>query len=314
MAQQVHGMAAPGTTRIGAASRRANLRRRTSVTGVLLTLPALAALAVTVIYPICWLVSLSFQSFSIAANAGPARFAGLANYRTVLTGQQFQQALVHTVSFVVVSLGLELLIAFPIALALNKVSRGARVFQLIVALPLMVAPVVGGMAWRFLFSNGYGLINSLLGDVGIHGPSWLATPWLARASVMAPNLWLALPFDVLVLLAGLANLPHDPFEAARIDGAGRFQSFRYLTLPLLRPALLIILVVRLADAFRLFDLVYILTGSGPANATDMLSTYIYRLMFTNVNFAAGAASATLLTVITAIAAGLAVLLVRRKTV
>jgi multiple sugar transport system permease protein len=131
---------------------------------------------------------------------------------------------------------------------------------------------------------------------------------------MTPNLWLALPFDVLVLLAGLSNLPHDPFEAARIDGAGRIQSFRYLTLPLLRPALLIIVVIRLADAFRLFDLVYILTGSGPANSTDMLSTYIYRLMFTNVNFAAGAAAATLLTLITALAAGLSVLLIRRKTV
>lgn len=310
---QVHGVATANVGRAAVAvPRRRRLTRRTSFTGVLLTLPALIALAITVVYPICWLISLSFQSFSIAANASPAKFAGLANYRTVLGDQEFQQALLHTVGFVVVTIGLELLISFPIALALNRVGRGARAFQLIIALPLMVAPVVGGMAWRFLFSNGYGLINSLLGDVGIHGPSWLGTPWLARGSVMVPNLWLALPFDVLVLLAGLANLPHDPFEAARIDGAGRFQSFRYLTLPLLRPALLIILVIRLADAFRLFDLVYILTGSGPANSTDMLSTYIYRLMFTNVNFAAGAAAATLLTLITALAAGLAVLLIRRK--
>jgi multiple sugar transport system permease protein len=212
----------------------------------------------------------------------------------------------------VVTLAIEALIAFPVALALNRAMRGARVFRVLIALPLMVAPVVGGMAMRFLFSNGYGLINSLLSEIGISGPSWLSTASLARASVVVSNLWLALPFDVLVLLAGLANLPPDPFEAARIDGASAWQTFRYLTLPLLRPVILVILVVRLADAFRIFDLVYILTGGGPANSTDVMSTYIYRLLFNNVDFAGGAAAATLLTLVTVVVAGVATTLLRPK--
>lgn len=281
---------------------------------MLLTLPALVVLAVTVAYPIVWLMSLSLQSFSISAGAEPARFVGFDNYRRILGSSDFRTALIHTIGFVVLTLALEALIAFPIALALNRAMRGAKVFRLLIALPLMVAPVVAGMAWKFLFSNGYGLINSLLHDVGINGPSWLATAPLARTSIIVSNLWLALPFDILVLLAGLANLPHEPFEAARIDGANGWQRFHYLTLPLLRPAILVIAVVRLADAFRLFDLVYILTGGGPANSTDVMSTYIYRLMFSNVDFAGGAAAATLLTLFTVLAAGLAVLSLRRREV
>jgi multiple sugar transport system permease protein len=288
---------------------QARLGRRT---GLMLSLPALVVLVATVAYPVLWLVSLSLQAFSISANAGPPRFVWFDNYRRILTSAEFQDALWHTLGFVVATLVLEALIAFPIALALNRAMRGVRVFRVLVALPLMIAPVVGGMAMRFLFSDGYGLINSLLADVGIDGPSWLSTTWLARTAVMASNLWLALPFDVLVLLAGLANLPGEPFEAARVDGASWWQTFRYLTLPLLRPAILIILVVRLADAFRLFDLVYILTGGGPANTTDMMSTYVYRLMFKNVDFAGGAAAATLLTLLTVLLAGGAAALLRRK--
>jgi multiple sugar transport system permease protein len=314
-------VSATGSVRAGTAAgpphpaRPRKLRRSSGKNGrygILLTLPALVVLAVTIAYPIIWLVSLSLQSFSISADAQPAQFVGAANYGRIMSSGDFQNALAHTVGFVFVTLIVETLIAFPIALGLNRVMRGSRIFRVIVALPLMVAPVVAGMAWRFLFSDGYGLINSLLGEVGIHGPSWLSSAWAARSSVLVANLWLALPFDILVLLAGLANLPHDPFEAARIDGASAWQTFRFLTLPLLRPAILIILVVRLADAFRLFDLVYILTGGGPANSTDVLSTYTYRLMFNNVDFAGGAAASTLLTVITVVVAGVAVTVLRRK--
>jgi multiple sugar transport system permease protein len=306
--------ATPGRARppAGSSSRRPRGVGRNRHHGVFLTLPAVLVLAVTVGYPIVWLASLSLQSFSVSATAGPARFVGLANYARLFQAAAFRSALWHTVGFVAASLVLEALIALPIATALDRATHGRRVFQLLIALPLMVAPIVGGMAWRFLFSNGYGLINGLLSDVGVNGPSWLSSAWMARGSIMAANLWLALPFDILVLLAGLANLPQEPFEAVQIDGASRWQTFRYLTLPLLRPAILIIVVVRLADAFRIFDLVYILTGGGPANSTDVLSTYIYRLMFTDVDFAGGAAASTLLTLITMLVAALAVIGLRRK--
>lgn len=279
---------------------------------MLLTAPALLVLAIAVAYPIGWLVSLSVQSFSISPAAGPAKFVGVENYTRLLSSPEFQAALWHTMGFASTTLTVEALLAFPIALALNRAMRGTKIFRVVIALPLMIAPVVGGMAMRFLFSDGYGLINSLLGQIGITGPSWLASAWLARGSVMVSNLWLALPFDVLVLLAGLSSLPQEPFEAAKVDGANRWQTFRYLTLPMLLPAVLIILVVRLADAFRLFDLVYILTGGGPADSTDVMSTYIYRLMFKNVDFAGGATAAVLLTLLTVAVAGISVALLRRS--
>lgn len=294
------------------AARRTRRSWRNRHQGLLLTLPALVVLGVTVGYPIVWLASLSLQSFGVSATAPPGRFVGLANYTRLFKTPEFAAALWHTVGFVAASLALEALIAFPIATALDRATHGRRVFQVLIALPLMVAPIVGGMAWRFLFSSGYGLINSLLSDIGISGPSWLSSAWMARGSIMAANLWLALPFDILVLMAGLAALPREPFEAVQIDGAGRWQTFRHLTLPLLRRAILIIVVVRLADAFRIFDLVYVLTGGGPANSTDVMSTFIYRLMFTDVDFAGGAAASTLLTLITVLAAALSVAVLRPK--
>ena len=207
---------------------------------------------------------------------------------------------------------LEALLGLAIALALH---RGLRVgvFRAIIALPLMVAPVVGALAWRFILADGYGMLDSLMAAFGAEGPLWFADVWLARASIVIANLWMALPFDVLVLLAGLASLPTDPIEAAQVDGASPAQILVTIILPLLKPVIAVILVVRLADAFRIFDVVYVLTAGGPANTTDVLSTYIYRQMFTVFDFPGGAAAAMLLVLITAGFSLLAVLLLRSRS-
>jgi multiple sugar transport system permease protein len=157
-----------------------------------------------------------------------------------------------------------------------------------------MAPSVAGLLFRFLFADQYGAINHLLEMVGIEGPLWVADPWAARAAILIANLWLATPFVILVLLAGMASLPEEPFEAARVDGARGWQLVRYIMLPLLRPAILVILVIRLTDAFRIFDLVYILTGGGPGDFTQVASTFIYRETFVRVHFPQAAAASFLL--------------------
>ena len=144
------------------------------------------------------------------------------------------------------------------------------------------------------------------------GPLWFANVWLARATIVITNLWLALPFDILMLVAGLASLPTEPIEAARVDGASPLQILRLVILPLLRPVIAIILVIRFADAFRIFDVVYVLTGSGPGNSTDVLSTFIYRQMFFKFDFAGGSAASILLVVVTALASILAVACASRR--
>jgi multiple sugar transport system permease protein len=276
------------------------LQRRSARTGVLLTFPALAALTATILYPIAQTIWLSLHSKDYAMT-GKGDLVGLANYARIGLSSEFLAALAHTLGFVLVALVLEALIALPVALALDRGLRGTRLFRAIIALPLMVAPVVGALAWRWMFADAYGVIDSLLAAVGADGPLWFSDIWLARATIVIANLWLALPFDILMLVAGLASLPREPLEAAEVDGAGYLQRLRLVVLPLLKPVIAIILVVRFADAFRIFDVVYVLTGSGPANATDVLSTFIYRQMFSAFDFAGGAAASIILVVVTAIA-------------
>jgi multiple sugar transport system permease protein len=268
--------------------------------GVLLTLPALLLLFGTIGYPISWSLNLSLHSFDIINPAAGSEFVGLTNYLETLRSKNFYTALLVTGGFVVATLTLELVIAFPIALLLHQGLPGTGLFRLIFSLPLMVAPVVAGLLWQFMFADQYGAVNNLLSALRIEGPLWLASVWGSRAAILIGNLWLATPFVILVLLAGLATLPDELFEAARIDGARSDQLFRYIMLPLLRPALLIILVVRLTDAIRVFDIVYIITGGGPGTATEVLSTYIYRETFTRLHFAQAAAASFIMLAITAL--------------
>lgn len=282
------------------------------ITGIWLTLPALFVLAVTMLYPIGSTVWLSLNANTTAMRGTPD-FVGLANYARIIANPEFAPALAHTVGLVAVSLALELVLGFAVALALHRSLAGSKVFRAIVSLPLMVAPVVGALAWRFIFVDGYGLIDSFATALGGNGPLWFADIWLARATILIANLWMALPFDILVILAGLTALPAEPLEAAEVDGANGWQIFSRIMLPLLKPVIAVILVVRLADAFRTFDIVYILTGGGPANATDVLSTFIYRQMFTAFDFSGGAAAAILLVVITSAASLAAVIALRDRS-
>ncbi|MGY1601691.1 carbohydrate ABC transporter permease [Geodermatophilus sp. SYSU D00815] len=295
-----------------AGRRGRTLAGRRRLTGVLLTGPAVVALAVTVAFPVLWTVSLSFQEFSLSPAGPPATFAGLDNYSRVLGSSAFQEALLHSIGFVVTSLVVEVVLGLAIAVLLNRETRGRKVMRLVIALPLMVAPVVASLAWKFLFSNDYGLINRGLSVLGLPTPSWFADEWLSRITILVTNVWLALPFVVLVLLAGLANVPRELEEAARTDGASPWRAFWHITLPLLKPALLIILVIRLADAFRVFDSVYVLTGGGPGGSTEVMSSYLYRLLFTNTDFAGGAAAAVVFVLVIAASAWAVFALLRDK--
>jgi multiple sugar transport system permease protein len=279
--------------------------------GIALTFPSLIVLALTMLYPIGRTVWLSLNSDKIALRGG-VDFVGLTNYLKIIRNPDFGAALAQTLGFLAASFALEAVLGLTVALALHRDLAGAKTFRAIVSLPLMVAPVVGALAWRFMFADGYGLIDTIAHYFGGHGPRWFANVWLARAAVLIANLWLALPFDILVLLAGLAALPTEPLEAARVDGASPWQTLTHITLPLLKPVIAIIVVIRLADAFRIFDVVYILTGSGPANRTDVLSTFIYRQMFTVFDFAGGAAGSILLVIVTSFASLIAVLALRDR--
>ena len=188
---------------------------------------------------------------------------------------------------------LEFIIGFAVSLLLYTEVKGSRIFRLIFAIPLMVAPVVSGLQWRWLFADQYGIINHILNLIGVDAPMWFTQGNTAWVTIIVANLWLAAPFVILVLLAGLGGLPEELNEAAAIDGAGRWQIFTKVILPQLKPTILVILVIRLTDAFRIYDLIYILTGGGPGGSTEVLSTYIYKRIFTDWQFGQGSAASFL---------------------
>lgn len=270
--------------------------RRRRIAGYTLVAPACILLLITFAVPLIYAFLISISD-SNAVIDNQFVFVGLDNYLSVIKSSKFQSALFHTCFFVVTTILLELVIGFGIALLLYREVAGSRIFRLIFAVPLMVAPVVSGLQWRWLFADQYGIINHLLSLIGIKAPLWFTGSSTAWVTIVVSNLWLAAPFVILVLLAGLGGLSEELNEAAAIDGADSRQIFWKVILPQLKPTLLIILVIRLTDAFRIYDLVYILTGGGPGGATEVLSTYIYKRIFTDWKFGQGAAASFLVMLI-----------------
>lgn len=271
-------------------------QRKRKRAGYTLIAPACLILLVTFVIPLVYAFIISVSdSDSVIANQ--ITFVGAKNYIAVLKSDKFQAAFFHTCFFVVTTIFFEFIIGFVVALLLYREVSGSRVFRLIFAIPLMVAPVVSGLQWRWLFADQYGVINYLLSFLGIDAPLWFTSGDTAWVTVIVANLWLATPFVILVLLAGLGGLPEELNEAAAIDGAGGWQIFWKIMLPQLKPTILVILVIRLTDAFRVYDLIYILTGGGPGGSTEVLSTYIYKRIFTDWQFGQGSAASFLVMLI-----------------
>lgn len=266
--------------------------KKRRVAGAGLILPACTVLLITFVAPMIYAFAISISDSDAIIN-NSFEFVGFRNYLDVLASGKFQAALFHTCFFVVTTILLEFIIGFVVALLLYREVPGSRIFRLIFAVPLMVAPVVSGLQWRWLFADQYGIINHLLERIGIEAPLWFTTIPTSWITIIVANLWLATPFVILVLLAGMSNLAEELNEAAAIDGAGRVQIFWHIMLPQLKPTILIILVIRLTDAFRIYDLIYILTGGGPGGGTEVLSTFIYKRIFTDWEFGQGSAAAFL---------------------
>lgn len=272
-----------------AVSIRQKKRRRA---GYALTAPACVILLITFVVPLIYAFIISISD-SDTVISNQIRIVGLDNYIAVLGNSRFQTAFFHTCFFVVTTIVLEFIIGFAVSLLLYTEVKGSRIFRLIFAIPLMVAPVVSGLQWRWLFADQYGIINHILNLIGVDAPMWFTQGNTAWVTIIVANLWLAAPFVILVLLAGLGGLPEELNEAAAIDGAGRWQIFTKVILPQLKPTILVILVIRLTDAFRIYDLIYILTGGGPGGSTEVLSTYIYKRIFTDWQFGQGSAASFL---------------------
>ena len=265
--------------------------------GWLLTAPGLTALMLVVTFPLFFTVFVSGFEYTLIHRSFDT-FVGIENYRSAFGENYFGEALWVTLKFVVCVVLLEFVIGFTIALMLNSVTRFKDVYYLILLMPLLINPVVVALIWRMFLHPELGIVNYLLGLVGIAKVNWLGDPVIAFWTVVLTDIWHQVSFMIVLLLAGLSALPKEPYEAARVDGAKAYHCFIYITLPLMRPVIIVTLLIRLIFAIKTYDLIYIMTRGGPGDATDLISYFIYRTAFVSLNI--GEASAMALVLLAAI--------------
>ncbi len=254
---------------------------------LLLGLPALLVLSVLLVLPIGMTIA---NSLYVDDLVSPRRFVGLANYSELLRDPVARSTLGFTFVFVFVSTALELFIGLLLALAMHQAMRGRGLVRAAVLVPWAIPTVVAAVMWKYMFNDQYGLVNLVRygNDLGAYR-AWLARPATAKAAIIVADVWKTSAFAGLILLAGLQAIPRNLDEAARMDGAGAPRRFFSVTLPLLRPAILLALLFRIMDAFRVFDLVYVMTQGAPGDSTNVLQFYGWQKMFPELQFGYGSA-------------------------
>ena len=249
-------------------------RRRAVV--VLFLGPSLVPLLLFTVGPMVASVGLSLLRWNLLK---PPKFIGLDNYATLLGDSDFRDAVIHTVEYVVGYLPLVLVGGMVIALALHQRLRGLALFRTVYFMPVVTSWVVVALMWRWLLDPQAGIVNHALGLIGIQGPGWYADPAWAMPSVIIASAWKDLGFVMVILLAGLQAIPEEYYEAASVDGAGRWTRFRHITLPLLSPSLFFVVVISLINNLQVFDQVWVMTNGGPAGATSVIVERIVRNAF-----------------------------------
>ncbi|HHW02240.1 MAG TPA: sugar ABC transporter permease [Thermoanaerobacterales bacterium] len=262
---------------------------RENKTAYFFILPAMLFIIGIIIFPLLYSVYISFFDFNIFTIHPP--FIGLKNYMDIFKSDYFWYSIGRTTYFTVISVGLELVLGFLVALLLNQEFKGRSLARTLLILPWALPTVVNGVLWTWIYDPNYGALNALLKSLGIISQykNWLGTAFSAMNAVIVADVWKNTSFIAMVLLAAMQNIPKDYYEAAIIDGASRLKNIFYITLPLLRPAILVAVVIRTMEAFKVFDIIYIMTKGGPANGTQVISYYTYINSFQYSKYGYGAA-------------------------
>lgn len=260
-------------------------------------LPAVLYMLAMIGYPLIYNIILSFQNVDLGILAsGEASFVGLENYLQLFEREDFPISISNTIIFTVVSVFFQIVIGFFLAYFFSLKFRFAAFARGIMMIAWLIPMTVTALLYKFMMSESGGIINEILMFLNIINEPihWLSDPNLALWSVIIANIWVGIPFNMLLLSTGLSSLPRDVFEAASLDGANWYQRLIHITLPLLKPVILVVLMQGLIFTFKVFDLVFIMTGGGPINSTEVLSTVAYGISFDEFNFSLGAAAANVL--------------------
>ena len=277
---------------------RFSLRKQEALTGLLLLLPSLVIILGITLQPVISTFYLSF--FEASLGRGENIFRGLGNYRDLLADPMFWTTIGRTFYFTLVSVGLEVVIGLGMALLINSHPPGWRALRTALIIPWAVPTIVNGTMWRWIYNADYGALNGLLMQLGLinHYVPWLIYPRTAMNLVIVADIWHSVPFIALILQAALATLPVELEEAAQVDGANALQRLWRVRLPLLRPAILVALVIRSVEAFRVFDIIYVITAGGPAFGTVTISYLTYLETFSFGHVGRGSALSFLISLFT----------------
>lgn len=264
-----------------------------------MVVPTLLYLLLIGIFPLIFSFGLSFLHWDVAAQR-PLSFAGLANYAELVGDGRFWRTFLNTIIFVIGAVALEVIFGFGLALLLNRDIRGQGAFRVLLLLPMMATPVAVGYIWRMLYHVTNGPINHLLQVLHLSAGKWLSSGKTALISVIMTDVWQWTPFVFIIVLAGLQSLPREPFEAAEVDGASRLQSFYYLTLPMIWPILVIVILLRMVEAIKIFDIIFVMTAGGPGISTETSTMYAKLVSLTQFRLGYGAAIAYVLLILSII--------------
>jgi trehalose/maltose transport system permease protein len=282
--------------RFGVRGRRGTQEQAEARLGLLLAAPAILTILVIAVIPLAQTIQDSLFRISLKFEDAPRPFIGLDNYFNVLTDDSWFNALRVTTVVAVTSVAIELVLGMIIALLINRSFGGRGIVRAAVLVPWALTTVVSAKMWAWIYDGRYGVANDLLMRVGVIDQPiiFLVRPEITIWAMVAAEVWKTTPFMALLLLAGLQLIPHELYEATALDGASRWQTFWRVTLPLLKPTILVALLFRTIDAVRMFDLPRVLTNGGPGKSTETVVLYTYNTFFTSLNFGYGSTLAVMI--------------------
>jgi len=276
---------------------------------LLMLAPALVAFTMFVVYPVVYSGVFSFTRFQ---GFGDPKWIGLGNYAELFADPFFWQALQNTVVILVVSLAILIPTAFALALLLRRKIAGSGALRALIFGPAIIAPILVGLIWVFILDPKIGLLNRFLVTLGLPAVPWIGGDVLSPVSVSVVFIWSSVGFAMTIFYAGLQQLPSDVIEAASIDGSSSWQTLRYVTIPMMKETFAIVTILMITNIFKIFELVYMLTGGGPVHRSETLVSYMYFVTFTNQQYGYGMALAVVITVLGAVVSAGYLALSRRK--
>lgn len=252
-------------------------------------IPVIVIFSLGIILPLVYSTSLSLREYDIFL--GKDRFIGIQNYLKIISDVEFQRAILRNVLYTGIVVFANFLIGFAMALVFHRNFCGNQILRGIIILPMLIIPATAAIVWRLMYHPMFGIINQVLGLLGIQGKLWLSNPNIAFYCVLVVDIWAWTPWMFLVLLAGLEGLPEEPIEAARLDGINSWQMVWYIILPMLKPIIAVAVTLKTINTFRAFDYLWVLTRGGPGGSSHILSTFSYSKAFIYLDFGYGSAIA-----------------------